>query len=60
MLNIPSKEIPTGESFCLVGNNEAGKTTFFNILLDLIRPTTGSITTNDIVVNTSEEWKKFT
>ena len=60
MLNIPSIEIPTGESFGLVGNNEAGKTTFFNILLDLIRPTTGSITTNDIVVNTSEEWKKFT
>jgi ABC-2 type transport system ATP-binding protein len=60
VLNIPSIEIPTGESFGLVGNNEAGKTTFFNILLDLIRPTTGSITTNDIVVNTSEEWKKFT
>ena len=60
MLNIPSKEIPTGESFNLVGNNGAGKTTFFNILLDLLRPTTGSITTNDIVENTSEEWKKFT
>ena len=60
MLNIPSKEIPTGESFGLAGNNGAGKTTFFNILLDLIRPTIGSITTNDIVVNTSEEWKKFT
>jgi ABC-2 type transport system ATP-binding protein len=60
VLNIPSKEIPTGESFNLVGNNGAGKTTFFNILLDLLRPTTGSITTNDIVENTSEEWKKFT
>ena len=60
MLNIPSIEIPTGESFGLAGNNGAGKTTFFNILLDLIRPTIGSITTNDIVVNTSEEWKKFT
>ena len=60
MLNIPSIEIPTVESFGLAGNNGAGKTTFFNILLDLIRPTTGSITTNDIVVNTSEEWKKFT
>ena len=60
MLNIPSIEIPTVESFGLVGNNGARKTTFFNILLDLIRPTTGSITTNDIVVNTSEEWKKFT
>ena len=60
MLNIPSIEIPTVESFGLVGNNGAGKTTLFNILLDLIRPTTGSITTNNIVVNTSEEWKKFT
>ena len=60
MLNIPSIEIPTGESFGLAGNNGAGKTTFFNILLDLIRPTIGSITTNDIVVNTSEDWKKFT
>ena len=37
VLNIPSKEIPTGESFNLVGNNGEGKTTFFNILLDLIR-----------------------
>jgi len=60
VLNIPSIEIPTGESFGLAGNNGAGKTTFFNILLDLIRPTIGSITTNDIVVNTSEDWKKFT
>jgi ABC-2 type transport system ATP-binding protein len=44
----------------MVGNNGAGKTTFFNLLLDLIKPTTGKITTNDIQVNTSEDWKKFT
>jgi ABC-2 type transport system ATP-binding protein len=60
VLNVESIDIPTGQSFGLVGNNGAGKTTLFNILLDLIRPTTGSITTNNIVVNTSEEWKKFT
>ena len=60
VLNVASIDIPTGQSFGLVGNNGAGKTTLFNILLDLIRPTTGSVTTNDIVVNTSEEWKKFT
>tara|TARA_B110001450_G_scaffold65127_1_gene61648 strand:- start:693 stop:1388 length:696 start_codon:yes stop_codon:yes gene_type:complete len=60
VLNVESIDIPTGQSFGLVGNNGAGKTTLFNILLDLIRPTTGSVTTNDIVVNTSEEWKKFT
>ena len=36
VLNIASLEIPTGQSFGLVGNNGAGKTTYFNILLDLI------------------------
>ncbi|TCP23893.1 ABC-2 type transport system ATP-binding protein [Tenacibaculum skagerrakense] len=60
VLNIPSLDIPTGESFGLVGNNGAGKTTLFNILLDLIRPTTGSIENNNITVNRSEEWKTFT
>ena len=60
VLNIASLEIPTGQSFGLVGNNGAGKTTYFNILLDLIRPTTGAITNHDIVVNKSEDWKTFT
>jgi len=60
VLNINKLEIPKGQSFGLVGNNGAGKTTFFNLLLDLIRPTTGQITNNNIVVNKSEEWKTFT
>ena len=60
VLNIESLEIPTGQSFGLVGNNGAGKTTYFNMLLGLIRPTTGSITNHDIVVNQSEDWKNFT
>ena len=60
VLNVASIKIPTGQSFGLVGNNGAGKTTLFNILLDLIRPTTGAITNNNIVVNQSEEWKNFT
>lgn len=60
VLNIESLEIPKGQSFGLVGNNGAGKTTYFNILLDLIRPTTGSITNNEITVNQSEDWKTFT
>jgi ABC-2 type transport system ATP-binding protein len=60
VLHIESLEIPTGQSFGLVGNNGAGKTTYFNILLDLIRPSTGAIVNHDIQVNESEEWKSFT
>jgi ABC-2 type transport system ATP-binding protein len=30
------------------------------LLLDLIQPTTGTITNNEIQVNTSEDWKPFT
>jgi ABC-2 type transport system ATP-binding protein len=60
VLNIESLEIPKGQSFGLVGNNGAGKTTYFSLLLDLIQPTTGHITNNDIQVNESEDWKPFT
>ena len=60
VLNMPALEIPRGQSFGLVGNNGAGKTTFFNLLLDLIQPTTGYIKSNDILVHNSEEWKPFT
>lgn len=60
VLNIPSLDIPKGQSFGLVGNNGAGKTTFFSLLLDLISPTTGHIENNGIIVNESEDWKPFT
>jgi ABC-2 type transport system ATP-binding protein len=60
VLNIPSLEIPKGQSFGLVGNNGAGKTTYFNLVLDLIQPTTGKILNNGIQVDKSEDWKPFT
>jgi ABC-2 type transport system ATP-binding protein len=60
VLNIPALEIPKGQAFGLVGNNGAGKTTYFNLLLDLIKPTTGRVLNNEIQVNKSEEWKPFT
>ena len=60
VLNIPSLEIPKGQSFGLVGNNGAGKTTLFSLLLDLIEPTTGHIINNDVQVDQSEAWKPFT
>lgn len=60
VLDIQGLEIPIGESFGLVGNNGAGKTTFFSLLLDLIEPTQGFIKNNNVVVNKSEDWKTFT
>jgi ABC-2 type transport system ATP-binding protein len=60
VLKIDNLEIKKGESFGLVGNNGAGKTTFFSLLLDLIQPTTGQIINNNVQVNTSENWKPFT
>jgi ABC-2 type transport system ATP-binding protein len=60
VLKIDHLEIPKGQSLGLVGNNGAGKTTFFSLLLDLIQPTTGSITNNKIQVHASEAWKPFT
>jgi ABC-2 type transport system ATP-binding protein len=60
VLNIPHLEIPKAQSFGLVGNNGAGKTTLFSLLLDLIKPSTGSIFSNEINVSENESWKPFT
>ena len=42
-VDIPELKIPDGQSFGLVGNNGAGKTTFFSLILDLIKATTGDV-----------------
>lgn len=60
VLKIDGLEIPKGQAFGLVGNNGAGKTTFFNLILDLIKPSSGLILNNEIQVNKSEDWKPFT
>lgn len=60
VLNIEELQIPMGQSFGLVGNNGAGKTTFFSLLLDLIEPTHGFIKNNEVIVNKNEDWKAFT
>ena len=59
VLDIHDLSIPKGQSFGLVGNNGAGKTTFFSLLLDLIQPTKGHINNNDIFVHESEDLKPF-
>lgn len=60
VLYIEDLSIAQGESFGLVGNNGAGKTTLFSLLLDLIQPTSGRITSNGVWVQSSEQWKDFT
>ena len=59
VLDIDLLEIPKGQAFGLVGNNGAGKTTLFSCLLDLIKPTKGIVTNNEINVRESEDWKTF-
>ena len=60
VLEINSLEIPSGQTFGLIGNNGAGKTTLFSCLLDLIKPTKGKVINNDVEVSASESWKSFT
>ncbi len=60
VLDIPELKIEKGESFGLVGNNGAGKTTLFRLILDLIRPQTGFVLSNDSDVSASESWKQYT
>jgi ABC-2 type transport system ATP-binding protein len=60
VVNIPEMNVPKGESFGLVGNNGAGKTTFFRMILDLVRPTTGKVISKGEDVSQQEEWKYYT
>lgn len=60
VLNIPTLHIAKGESFGLVGNNGAGKTTFFRLILDLIRASSGTVFSKEIPTSISEQWKEYT
>jgi ABC-2 type transport system ATP-binding protein len=60
VVDIPALTISHGESVGLAGNNGAGKTTFFRIVLDLVRPSSGMILNKDNRVGVQPEWKKYT
>jgi len=60
VLNIPELTIPVGESFGLVGNNGAGKTTFFRLILDLIEASQGEVQIQDQKVMRNDAWKTMT
>ena len=60
VVDIPSLVIQKGETIGLVGNNGAGKTTFFRLILDLIKAERGEIRSKEKNVAASEEWKSYT
>jgi ABC-2 type transport system ATP-binding protein len=60
VVNIPQLAAHQGEIIGLVGNNGAGKTTFFRLILDLVRADKGEIISGDKNVATTEDWKIYT
>jgi ABC-2 type transport system ATP-binding protein len=60
VVNIPQLATRQGEIIGLVGNNGAGKTTFFRLILDLVRADKGEIISGDKNVATTEDWKIYT
>ena len=59
-LDIPEFHINKGEILGLVGNNGAGKTTFFRLILDLLKADEGFVDIDGINPALSEEWKQQT
>ncbi|MFC6996583.1 ABC transporter ATP-binding protein [Rufibacter roseus] len=60
VVDIPALTVQKGETIGLVGNNGAGKTTFFRMILDLIRPTRGEVFSKGENVSSTEDWKQYT
>lgn len=56
-VDIPSFVINDGDVLGLVGNNGAGKTTFFRLILDLLDADRGSVTIDEANPAESEDWK---
>jgi len=60
VLNIEHVAIDKGECVGIVGNNGAGKTTAFSLMLDLIKASTGAVYTKGNDVAQNEDWKTYT
>lgn len=59
-LHVPSLQIAAGETFGLVGNNGAGKTTVLRLMLDLIQADEGAVYIDGSNVAGKVEWKSHT
>ena len=59
-VDIEHYEINQGDMLGLVGNNGAGKTNLFLLMLDLLKADDGKVIINDIDVSQSEDWKSIT
>ncbi len=59
-LSLPELRITPRETFGLVGNNGAGKTTFLRLLLDLIKADEGYVHVGGQDVSKDLEWKGYT
>lgn len=60
VLDLEKLELNQGETIGLIGNNGAGKTTFFRLILDLIKADNGKVLSKDKNVKKSEHWKNYT
>ena len=59
-LSIDDLKIAQSDFIGLIGNNGAGKTTLLSLMLDLIVPTKGYVTSKSIKVSDSDDWKTYT
>ena len=60
VVDIPELLINAGETVGVVGNNGAGKTTFFRLILDLVKADRGEVLSKEKNVSKTEEWKQYT
>jgi len=60
VVDIPNLHIGAGETIGVIGNNGAGKTTLFRMMLDLIRPDAGVISSKGQNVALDDQWKNYT
>jgi ABC-2 type transport system ATP-binding protein len=59
-LDISELNIAKGDLLGLVGNNGAGKTTMFRLILDLLKADSGYVLSKNTDVSKSEVWKSYT